>query len=73
MKAWTIKINQVFDAVLKHHYLPGSVEGEINRIPVDFIIDTENKILHAYYGTHIGDHLPLDEIYKLIEKQETSS
>ncbi|MCU7833930.1 MAG: redoxin domain-containing protein [gamma proteobacterium symbiont of Taylorina sp.] len=69
-KAWTIKISQVFDAVLKHRYLPGSVEGELNRIPADFIIGIDNKIIRAYYGNDIGDHLPLAEIHQLVKSYE---
>jgi len=69
-KAWTIKIAQVFDAVLTHKYLPGSIEGEINRIPADFIIDTDNKIIEAYYGNDIGDHLPLADILSLVKQHE---
>jgi len=61
-KAWTVKIKQVFVAVLQRRYLPGSVEGEIHRIPADFIVDRDNKILKAYYGKDIGDHLPLNQI-----------
>ncbi|MEN8250443.1 MAG: peroxiredoxin-like family protein [Bacteroidota bacterium] len=71
LRAWTIKITQVFNAVVKHHYYPGSVEGDLHRIPADFIIDTDNKILTAYYGKDIGDHLPLSEIYSLIKSYET--
>jgi peroxiredoxin len=70
-KAWTIKIAQVFDAVLKHKYLPGTIEGEINRIPADFIIDTDNIIIKAYYGNDIGDHLPLADIFSLVNQHET--
>ncbi len=70
-KAWTVKIMQVFSAVLKHQFLPGSFEGEIHRIPADFIIGTDNRIIEAYYGSHIGDHLPLTDIYQLIGKHET--
>jgi peroxiredoxin len=70
-KAWTIKISQVFDAVLKHKYLPGTIEGEINRIPADFIIDTDSKIIKAYYGNDIGDHLPLADIFSLVKQHET--
>lgn len=68
-KAWTIEIKKVFIALFKRHYLPGSVEGEIHRIPADFIVNTDNKILKAYYGKDIGDHLPLSELYTIIEKR----
>ena len=37
-------------------------DGNLTRIPADFVID-ENGILKAvHYGTNIGDHLPLIEI-----------
>ena len=65
-KAWTIKIPKVFSAVIGHRYLPGSMEGEIHRIPADFMIDKNGTILNAYYGKDIGDHLPLKEIMKLL-------
>ena len=68
-KAWTVEIKRVFIALFKKHYLPGSVEGEIHRIPADFIVDSDNKILKAYYGKDIGDHLPLEELYKIVKEK----
>lgn len=39
-------------------------DGNLARLPADFIID-ENGILKAvHYGTNIGDHLPITEILK---------
>lgn len=70
LKAWTLKIKNVFSALFKHGYIPGSVEGEIHRVPADFIIDTDGKILKAFYGKDIGDHLPLNEIIKAIDSNE---
>ena len=67
-KAWTLEIKRVFEAVIKNGYLPGTVEGEIHRIPADFIINKENKILKAFYGKDIGDHLPIEEIEALTKK-----
>lgn len=69
-KARTIKISQVFDAVLKHRYLPGSVECELNRIPADFVIYTDNIIKNSYYGNDIGDHLAFAVIFSLVEPHE---
>ena len=66
LKAWTIKIPKVFSAVIGHRYLPGSMEGEIHRIPADFIIGKNGTILRAYYGKDIGDHLALKEIVNLL-------
>jgi len=66
VKAWSVKIIRVFKAVIKERYLPGTVEGEIHRIPADFILDTNNMILKAYYGSDIGDHLPLEELKVIV-------
>lgn len=69
-KAWTVKIGRVFNAVIRHHFIPGSMEGEIHRIPADFIITPNNTILEAYYGEDIGDHLPLQQIEDLLHNHE---
>jgi thioredoxin-dependent peroxiredoxin len=37
-------------------------DGNMSRIPADFIIDENGKIAMAYYGKNIGDHLPLEII-----------
>lgn len=71
LKAWSVTIHKVFDAVIAHRFLPGSVENELHRIPADFIIAPDNRILRSYYGKDIGDHLPLSEILKEAESYET--
>lgn len=37
-------------------------DGNMSRIPADFIIDENGMISIAYYGKNIGDHLPLEVI-----------
>jgi peroxiredoxin len=37
-------------------------DGNMSRIPADFIIDENGIITIAYYGKNIGDHLPLEQI-----------
>ena len=47
-------------------FLPGKMEGDINRVPADFLID-ENGIIHtAFYGADISDHLPEKEIDRFV-------
>ncbi len=70
-RAWSVNISQVFNAVVKHRFLPCSIEGEVHRIPADFIIDTDNKIVKAYYGKDIGDHLPLAELFSSVGQNAT--
>jgi thioredoxin-dependent peroxiredoxin len=43
-------------------FLPGPMDGPKARIPADFLIDPDLVIQIAYYGTDIGDHLPLPNI-----------
>jgi len=71
LKAWTLKIKNVFLALFKYRYMPGSVEHNIHTIPADIIIDKNNTIIRAFYGKDIGDHLPIDEIKELVNKYET--
>lgn len=43
-------------------YLPGKVEGPMNALPADFLIDEKGVVQLAYYGRDIGDHLPLEQV-----------
>jgi thioredoxin-dependent peroxiredoxin len=67
LKAWVTRLPQVIRSVFGQHYLPGSVEGGIHRIPADFLIDPQGRIVEAYYGRDIGDHLPLQRIVFILE------
>lgn len=49
-------------SALKEGYMPGRMEGEINMVPADFLIDEEGRIAVAYYGRDISDHLDIAAI-----------
>ncbi|MES2919430.1 MAG: peroxiredoxin-like family protein [Pseudomonadota bacterium] len=49
-------------AALKQGFLPGKMEGDINMVPADFIIGEDGRVLVAYYGRDISDHLPVEVI-----------
>jgi peroxiredoxin len=49
-------------SALREGFMPGRMEGEINMVPADFIIDENGRILVAYYGRDISDHLPESDI-----------
>lgn len=51
-----------FLCALKKGLLPGKPEGEVSMLPADFILDESGRVLVAYYGKDIGDHLPLEDI-----------
>ena len=41
-------------------FKPGWINGPINRIPADFLIDGHGKLRTCFYGADIGDHIPLE-------------
>ncbi len=43
-------------------FLPGRVEGPLQRTPADFLIDEQGKIAVVHYGRNIDDHLDLTTI-----------
>lgn len=67
LRAWTVGITKVFRAVFGQGFLPGTVEGELHRIPADFLIDVEGHLVEVYYGKDIGDHLPLANLFNHAE------
>lgn len=43
-------------------YAPGRIDGPVDRVPADFLIDQQGRIAIAHYGRDIDDHLPLATI-----------
>lgn len=60
------KLPMVFNAVVKKHFMPGHMEGNIAMIPADFLIGPDLKIQRAFYGKDIGDHMPMRDIEAFI-------
>jgi len=46
----------------RHGYLPGRIDGPVQRTPADFLIDADGTIAVAHYGRDINDHIPLVDI-----------
>ena len=61
-RAWTLGLPKVVQAVMDKGFLPGSVEGDLNRIPADFVIGPQGELVDVYYGRDIGDHMPLPRV-----------
>lgn len=49
-------------SAFRQGFLLGQVDGPINRLPADFLIDENGLLFDCYYGRDIGDHLPLAAI-----------
>jgi len=67
IKGGAIKLGKMLKA-LKGFGL-GRMEGNKTLIPADFLIGPDLKIEVAYYGKDIGDHIPIEEIHKWLDKK----
>lgn len=52
-------------------FLPGRIEGPLQRTPADFLIDAQGRIALAHYGKDIDDHIPLDTITQWLNSQHS--
>lgn len=43
-------------------FLPGKMEGTLTRLPADFLIDEEGRIVDAFYADDIAGHIPLGRV-----------
>ena len=66
-KAIAFKLPMAFQAVFEKGFLPGRMDGDKAMIPADFLITPEQTIHRAFYGSDIGDHLPIKEIQSFLE------
>lgn len=45
----------------------GAVDGDVARMPADFLIGADGIVRAAHYGRDIGDHLSIDEVLRVVE------
>ncbi len=62
MKSMVTRAGDGVSAMLGKGYPPGKLEGDIAMLPADFLIGPDLIIEEAYYGSDIGDHLPIERI-----------
>lgn len=58
---------RVFEAIFKKGFIPKFAEAT-PMMPAEFLIAPDGKIKLAYYGTDIGDHLPLSDLYSALDE-----
>lgn len=73
IKAWTQQLPMVFDAVVRKKFFPGHMDGDWAMVPADFLITPQGVIAEAFYGTHIGDHIPIERIETFLHSHVTTS
>jgi len=65
----SLRLSSVTSALMKGFW-PGKMEGIKSMVPADFLIGPDLTVQVAYYGSDIGDHLPIDKIYQWLDKSE---
>ncbi len=56
-------------ALFDPEYRMAKPDGSMTRIPADFLIDSDQVIADAYYGSDIGDHIPFKRIDAFAERR----
>jgi len=61
-KAWITRFPRVMEAFGSKQFFPGTIEGDIHRLPADILVGPDGVVLEAYYGKDIGDHIPIETL-----------
>ena len=62
----TLRLGDIASATAKGYLPGGKIDGDMNRVPADFLIDEQGVIRTAYYGKDIGDHLEAAVVERFI-------
>ena len=50
----------------------GGVDWQMGKMPADFLVGPEGRIVNVHYGREIGDHLPVQEVEAALRDLATS-
>lgn len=56
------RVVKMFKGLVARAFKMGRPDGSVMRVPADFLIDEFQRIVDSYYGTDIGDHIPMKRI-----------
>jgi len=62
----SFRLSSVTSALMKGFW-PGKMEGIKSMVPADFLIGPDLTVQLAYYGSDIGDHLPIEKINEWLD------
>ena len=65
----SLRLGSVTSALMKG-FFPGKMEGIKSTVPADFLIGPDLTVQTAYYGSDIGDHLPIEKIYQWLDNSQ---
>lgn len=49
---------------MRSGFMPGRIDGPVDRLPADFLISPDGTIAIAYYAADPGDHLPIADVQR---------
>lgn len=67
-KAWVSRFPRVLKAFASKQFFPGTIEGDIHRLPADILVGPDGVVIDAYYGKDIGDHMPIETLTTHLRK-----
>lgn len=73
IRAWVRHLPMVYEAVVRKRFLPGRMDGDWAMVPADFLIGPDLNVVDAFYGNHIGDHMPMDRIERFLKLASSDS
>jgi thioredoxin-dependent peroxiredoxin len=51
---------------LRSPFMKLKISGEVDLVPADFLLNPDLTIHAAYYGKHVGDHIPIKDIKRFL-------
>jgi peroxiredoxin len=58
---------------MRHGFWGGKMPRQLAKMPADFLIGPDGRILIAHYGRSIGDHMPLPQIEEALTNCQAST
>ena len=52
------------------HGFRGGIAWHMAKMPADFLVGPDGRLVAAHYGRHIGDHLPVAQLHSLLDQLE---
>lgn len=63
----SFRIFKIFKGLFSRKFSVAVPDGSITRVPADFLIGPVLTVQESYYGSDIGDHIPLKHINEFLE------
>lgn len=66
IKSFLLRPAYSMKAIFGHGYMPKFAEAT-TMMPAEFLIAADGTVRLAHYGTHLGDYIPLDTLFQVLE------